>query len=146
MTAPFSEREQVVEVLNRLYTYTDARQWEALMKEVFAPEVWMDMTSLGASKAEALTAGRICDMWADGFKDLDAIHHQAGNYIIDIEGTQATAQAGSIATHYRKEATKGHTRTFVGTYDFKLEKLEGSWKITSFAYHLKYTEGNMDLE
>ena len=144
--ASFSEREQVVEVLNRLYAYTDARQWEALIKGVFAPEVWLDMTSLGAPKAETLTARQICEMWADGFKDLDAVHHQAGNYVIELHGKNATAQAGSIATHYRKEATKGHTRTFVGTYDFKLEKLDGSWRITSFVYHLKYTEGNMELK
>lgn len=146
MTSSFSEREQVVEVLNRLYAHTDARQWDALIDEVFAPEVWMDMTSLGAAQAETLTSRQICEMWDEGFKDLDAVHHQAGNYVIGINGSSATAEAGAIATHYRKAATKGHTRTFVGSYDFKFEKQQGSWRLTSFVYHLKYSEGNMALD
>ena len=140
-----SEREKVVEILNRLFYYTDHQLWENLKSEVFAETVTMDVTSLGAPKAETMTAQQICDAWKEGFKDLDAIHHQAGTFIIDIEGNSATAKAYAIASHYKKDASKGTTREFVGSYDFHLQKSDGGWKLDSFKFNLKYMGGNLDL-
>lgn len=141
----YTEREQIIELLNRLFYYTDHRIWDKLKSEVFAAEVFMDMTSLGAPSAEKWTAERICDEWAAGFKDLDAIHHQSGNYIVDIEGASADVKAYAIASHYKKEASNGTTREFVGSYDFHLTKENGSWKLDAFKFNLKYMSGNLDL-
>ena len=146
MMMAFSEREQVVEVLNRLFHYTDHRKWDGLVHEVFAEEVHMDMTSLGAPEAELMKAQEICDMWRAGFEGLDAIHHQPGGYMIDLNGDKAEAKCYAIASHYQAEATKGQTREFVGSYDFKLQKNATGWRITFMKYKLKYTRGNMTLE
>ena len=81
----FTEREQVVEILNRLFYYTDYQQWEALQQQVFSEMVFVDMTSLGAPHREYVTARELCLTWAKGFEGVNAIHHQAGNYIINIE-------------------------------------------------------------
>jgi hypothetical protein len=43
------------------------------------------MRSLGAEKIEIKTSKDICHTWSEGFKGIDAIHHQAGNYITTIE-------------------------------------------------------------
>ncbi|MBL6448254.1 nuclear transport factor 2 family protein [Fulvivirga sp. 29W222] len=141
----FTEREQVVETVNRLFYYTDFQQWEKLIKEVFAEEVILDMTSLGAPAIETLTGKQICEMWKEGFKELDAIHHQSGNYIIDIEGDIASVKAYAIASHYKKNATKGTTREFIGSYDFRLVKFKNNWKIDRFTFNLKYMTGNTEL-
>ncbi len=141
----FTEREQIVEIINRLFYYTDYQDWDKLKSEVLADEVQMDMTSLGAPGAEKWPAQRICDEWATGFKGLDAIHHQPGNFIIDINGASANVKAYAIASHYKKDATKGSTREFVGSYDFHLAKSDGGWKLDSFKFNLKYVSGNIDL-
>ena len=141
----YTEREQVVEVLNRLFYYTDYQLWNQLKEEVFADEVLLDMTSLGALKAEKMTAQQICDEWAKGFEGLDAIHHQAGNYIIDINGPSAEVKAYARATHYKKDTSNGSTREFVGSYDFTLNKTGGNWQLVSFRFNVKYMEGNLDL-
>ena len=143
---PSSTREEVVEILNRLFYYTDYRQWENLKSEVFADEVYMDMTSMGAEKAETLTSQVICDMWDAGFKELDAIHHQSGNYIINLHLETATAKAYSIASHYKESATQGKIREFVGSYDFHLIKTPKGWRIDQFTYNLKYVDGNVELK
>ena len=140
-----SEREKVVEVLNRLFYYTDHQLWENLKSEVFAEAVTMDVTSLGAPNVEKMSAQQICDAWKVGFKDLDAIHHQAGTYIINIEGNSASAKAYAIASHYRKDASNGNTREFVGSYDFHLQNSDSGWKLDSFKFNLKYMSGNLDL-
>jgi len=90
---PYSEREQIVEVLNCAFYYTDYQNWEGLTNEVFAEEVMLDMTSLGAPESQLRSAQGICEEWQEGFKDLDAVHHQTGNYIIDISEDHAKVTA-----------------------------------------------------
>lgn len=141
----FTEREQVVEVINRLFYYTDYQCWKNLINEVFAEKVVLDMTSLGAPKVETLTAQQICETWEKGFKGLDAIHHQAGNHIIEIKGNTADVKAYAIASHYKKNASKGTTREFVGSYDFRLIKSDHEWRIDRFRFNLKFMTGNVEL-
>ena len=141
----YTEREQIVEVLNRLFYYTDYQMWDELKAEVFADEITMDVTSLGALEVEKLSAQQVCDNWTAGFKGLDAVHHQPGNYIIDIDGTSANAKAYAIASHYKKDATNGFVREFVGSYDFHLNKGENGWRLDSFTFNLKYMVGNLDM-
>jgi hypothetical protein len=50
------------------------------------------------------------------------------------------------AYHYLPNASGRNTRTFVGSYDFQLEKDEGTWRIRSFKYNLKLMDGNLTLE
>ena len=141
----YSEREQIVEVLNRLFYYTDHQQWDDLKSEVLANEITMDVTSLGVPEVEKLSAQQVCDNWTAGFQGIDAIHHQPGNYIIDIDGDSAYAKAYAIASHYKKDAVNGQIREFVGSYDFHLTKGENGWRLDAFKFNLKYMAGNLDL-
>ena len=141
-----TDKFEITEIINRLFVFTDNRQWVELKSMVFAPEVDFDITSMGSDQATRLPSDQICRMWEEGFKGLDAIHHQAGNYLIDVNKKKATAVAYSIASHYKASATKGTTRTFVGSYDLHLVKMNMGWRIDGFTYHLKYTEGNLTLE
>ncbi len=85
-------------------------------------------------------------MWEEGFKELDAVNHLAGNYLVNLEsGDKATVFAYATATHFKEAATRGNTREFVGTYDLKLTRSENGWRIHSFIYHLKYATGNLEL-
>ena len=142
----FTEREQIVEVIGRLFYYTDEQDWEGLQSEVFATKVEMDMTSLGAPAVAEKTPSAIFDEWAAGFEGLDAMHHQSGNYLIDIDGNSAKAKVHAIASHYKKETTEGPIREFIGSYDFRFTKSEGAWKMNGFKFNLKYMAGNLELK
>ena len=142
----FTPREQIIEVVNRLFIYTDNQQWDHLKKEVFADEVYMDMSSLGGPKNH-MSSGDICEMWEEGFKDIDSVNHLGGNYLVDLhKADSASVLAYATATHYKENATKGKTREFVGTYNLELLRAENGWRITAFSYNLKYLNGNLDLE
>lgn len=141
-----TERESISEVLSRLYFYTDERQWDLLQTEVFTEQVLLDMTSLGAPKPQLRTAESICNEWRDNFKDLDAIHHQSGNYIIDVRGNSAQAKTYAIASHYKEDASEGKTRAFVGSYDIELENTNRGWRISALKFILKYIQGNIELK
>jgi len=146
MENQFTEREQIVETVNKLFVYTDNQEWTKLQEEVFTSNIELDMVSMGAEKAETVSSREICYRWEKAFEELDAIHHQAGNYIVKIHDDQADVYAYSIATHYREAAKKYKTREFVGSYDLHLTKSPFGWRINKFKYNLKYSSGNMTLE
>jgi phage gp36-like protein len=141
-----SKRDEVIEIVNKLFIYTDDRQWIKLLSEVFKEKVFFDMSSLGGEKGE-MQATAICDAWREGFQQIDAVHHQAGNYLVKFkeEETQAEVFCCAIAIHYKEDATKGQTREFVGSYDLRLVLTDYGWRIDIFRYNLKFITGNKAL-
>jgi hypothetical protein len=139
------ERTRIIDVLTRLFIGTDNRDWEAV-KHCFAPTVLFDMSSLGAGDPQDLSPDDIVAMWDAGLKPLDAIHHQVGNYLVDINGSRADAFCYGIASHYLQNKTGNNTRTFVGSYDVSLVKDDAQWRIRKFKFNLKYIDGNSNLE
>lgn len=139
------DKIELQELANKLFMYTDALDWARLLREVFAEDVWFDMNSAGGGAPKRLTAKEICAMWEKGFADLDAVHHQAGHYLIDVTGNEAVIFAYAVALHYKASATRGKTRTFVGSYDLKAIRQAQGWRLTQFKYNLKFIDGNAEL-
>ena len=143
-----SKRDEVIEIANKLFIYTDHQHWDKLLAEVFTKQVYFDMESAGAGKGRELSAQNICDTWKKGFEGIDAIHHQAGNYLVKFnsEEIEASVLCYAIAIHYKNEAAQGKTREFVGSYDFHMVLTDEGWRLNSFKYNLKYANGNIDLK
>jgi hypothetical protein len=143
-----SKREAVIEVVTKLFVYTDLRQWDKILKEVFADKVLFDMSSLGAGEPKELTARAICDMWKDGFVGIDHVHHQAGNFIVEFkeEDVEAVIFCYAIALHYKETATQGKTREFVGSYELHANFTDLGWRLDRFKYNIKYVKGNKELK
>lgn len=139
------DKIELQELANRLFMYTDAQDWEGLQREVFIEDVWFDMKSGGGGEPRQLKARDICALWQEGFSDLDSVHHQAGHYLVDVTGAEATIFGYAVALHYRGAATQGKTRTFVGSYDLKAVRAPQGWRLSSFKYNLKFIDGNAAL-
>jgi hypothetical protein len=140
-----TEKDRVIETVNRLFISTDNRDW-ARVKTLFASRVLFDMTSLAGGQPANITPQEIVDGWDRGLKALKAIHHQAGNFLVEVRGSEATAFCYGVAWHYLPNKTNRNTRTFVGSYDVHLVQQEGEWKIDRFKFNLKFIDGNPDLE
>ncbi len=138
-------KDRIIDTVNRLFINTDKRDW-AGVKALFASRVFFDMTSLAGGEPAVITPQEIVDGWAKGLKPLTAIHHQAGNYLVDIQVNVATVFCYGVAWHYLPNKTNRNTRTFVGSYDIHLQEDEGEWKIDRFRFNLKFIDGNKDLE
>ena len=139
------DQTKIIETINRLFIGTDNRDW-MLVRSCFAPRVLFDMSSLGAGEPKHLSPDDIVAAWETGLKPLKAIHHQAGNYLVEVNGTNAEAFCYGIATHYLPNKSNKNTRTFVGSYEFELQKNSGRWRIAKLKFNLKYIDGNPDLE
>jgi hypothetical protein len=138
-------KDAVLDTINRLFIGTDSRDW-AMVRDALAPRLQVDMTSLAGGQPAEMAGAALAAAWETGLKPVQAVHHQTGNYRVTVLGDQAEAFCYGTATHYRPTRSGRNVRTFVGSYDFRLARLETKWRITSFRFNLKYVDGNLELE
>jgi len=139
------EKDAVITTVNALFRKVDEKDWTAAA-ECLAPSVRLDMTSLSGGEPETATGAAVVDGWRESLEHLDEIHHQAGNYEVEVSGEEAAATCYGTAFHYLRNGTGRNTRSFVGTYDIHLTKHRGRWRIDELRYNLKFMDGNPDLE
>lgn len=140
-----AERAAVMDVITALFVETDNRNWPAVL-ECLAPRVQFDMSSLSGGEPTTIAADDIVAAWDRGLRPLQAVHHQVGNFRIRVDGGRATVACYGVAFHYVRTRSGRNTRTFVGSYDFDLEKQDRRWRITLFRFNLKFLDGNLELE
>ena len=139
------ERQEIIDTITTLFVATDQRDWAAV-EESLAPEVLFDMSSLTRAAPATLSREAIVAGWRRGLAPIQAVHHQAGNFRVAVDGDSARAFCYGIAFHYRPNRSGQNTRTFVGSYDFHLARSDGRWRIDQFRFHCKFVDGNLDLE
>lgn len=142
---PLFDKDRIIDTINRLFIATDNRDWQAV-RDCLADQVLLDMTSMAGGQPTQMTGDQVAAGWEQGLRPIEAVHHQAGNHLVDVQGNQATAFCYGIASHYRKTRSGRNTRVFVGSYDFHLLREGERWRIDRFRFNLKYVEGNTDLE
>ena len=137
------EKDRVIDLINQLFIATDKRDWPTV-RRCFAETVLFDMTSLTGDAPSRLTPAEIAAGWEEGLRPIEVVHHQAGNYRVDIRGDQATAFCYATASHHRSTGSGGNTRQFVGSYDLHLLRMDGRWQIDSFRFNLKFIDVGAD--
>jgi hypothetical protein len=140
------DKIELTELSNKLFMYCDAQLWQRMLDEVFSPTIRFDTSNAGGGPPAMLDAKAVCDIWKQGFIGLDSAHHQAGHYLITVRDDEADIFGYAVAFHYKKAATKGNTRSFVGSYDLKAIRTPDGWRFSQFKYNLKYIDGNTTLE
>ncbi len=138
-------RLAVEDVVVRTFVATDEQDW-ATLEQCFADPIVLDMTSMVGGEPASMTPAEVAAAWAEGFAPLDHVHHQIGNLRTEVDGDRATVHCYGVAFHHRTAATSGKTRVFVGTYTFDLGVAGDSWRIHRLAFHLKFIDGNLELE
>ncbi len=141
----FIDKENILDTVNKLFLYTDARNWNGLLEEVLAEDVLFDMSSLGAGEPATLKAIQITTMWEQGLKPLEAIHHQTGNFELTIGKAAADVFCYGTAHHYKKHPSGRNTRVFVGSYNLHLVQSSHGWRIDQFRFNCKFVDGNLQL-
>ncbi|HEU5310182.1 MAG TPA: nuclear transport factor 2 family protein [Candidatus Eisenbacteria bacterium] len=140
------ERLAVQDLAIRLFVATDRRDWP-VVEECFTDPLTLDMTSVAGGEPSSLRPSDVTRAWADGFQALDHVHHQAGNFQVELDGESARLHCYGVALHHRTRIqTAAKTRVFVGTYDMTLRRQQGRWKIAMLRFNLKFLDGNLELE
>lgn len=145
MSATPAEHLEIVDAITTLFVATDEKDW-ATVRACFADQVLFDMSSLSGTPASNVAADTIVEGWKQGLEPIEAIHHQAGNFRVAVEGNEADVFCYGIAYHYRPNVSGKNTRVFVGTYDFHLVCAWGRWLIERMRFNVKFVDGNLELE
>lgn len=148
-TSNLIAREEVISCITELFLATDRKDWSGV-EQCFAPQVLFDMSSVGAGPATVVRPSDIAAGWRRGLDPIEHVHHQAGNFVVQVTGERADAFCYGIAYHFRARNDGRNTRVFVGSYDFALVRETGSsglpWRIASMRFSLKFVDGNAALE
>jgi len=132
------DRTRVIETVDRLFVLTDQRDWEGLT-QLFGERVAYDMTSLAGGEPAELPADAIVASWREALTPVAAVHHQSGNHLVTIDGDRAEVFCYATATHHQPGQEKRLT-TYVGSYDFTLDRAGSGWLIVGFRFNKKYVE------
>src|SRR5215510_8641425 len=122
MVAPtdyLATRLAVEDTVTRMFVATDERDWPTL-EGCFTDPFTLDMSSMTGGAPGTLSPKQVANAWAEGFKPLDHVHHQVGNFRTLVSSTQASVSCYGIALHHRARAAAVKTRLFVGTYELLL--------------------------
>ncbi len=139
-------RREVEDAVIRMFVATDERDWPTV-ESCFTEPFILDMTSMIGGSPVTMTPRQVANAWAEGFKTLDHIHHQVGNFQTAVDGQLATVRCYGIAFHYRSAiAAAIKSRTFVGTYEIDLSAHSDRWRINRLTFKLKFIDGNLELE
>ena len=140
-----TEKDSVIDAVNRLFIATDNRNWKEV-ESLFTQNVLFDMESVTGGQPSVITRREIVDGWVRGLKALKAVHHQSGNFLVDMTANEADVFCYGTAWHYLPNKSNRNTRVFVGSYDIHLVRKEAEWRIDRFKYNLKFIDGNVELE
>ena len=139
------EKDRILDVVNELFVGTDERDW-GRVASALAPRVHFDVRSMTGAAPETLEAAAIIAAWQEGLRPLKAVHHQTGNFRVQVAGGEADVFCYATASHYLPNRSGRNSRVFVGSYELHLTRQAGAWRIDRFRFQLKYIDGNLDLE
>lgn len=138
------QKYQIIEKVNQLFIETDNKNWNAV-SGIFAENVLFDMSSMTGVTPTKIASGEIVSAWEKGLKEIEHLHHQVGNFIINYKGNEAEVFCYGIAYHYKPVLSGMNVRTFVGSYNIHLIKNNEEWEIDAFKFNLKFIDGNKKL-
>ncbi|WP_412984613.1 nuclear transport factor 2 family protein [Pontimicrobium sp. IMCC45349] len=137
------DKLNIQETISKMFINSDNQNWTEVEAQ-FAPKVTLDYSSMTGNLAEKVSPTDITTGWKTILPGFTYTHHQIGNFITKINGNKANSFCYGTATHYLED-DNGNVWTVVGSYDFDLEKVDDSWKITSMTFNYKYQNGNSKL-
>ncbi len=139
-------RKEVEDAVIRMFVATDERDWPTV-ESCFTDPFTLDMTSMVGGSPLTMTPRQVANAWAEGFRTLDRIHHQVGNFQTTVNNQLATVRCYGVAFHYRAAISAAiKSRTFVGTYEIELSAQPDRWLISRLTFKLKFIDGNLELE
>ena len=135
------DRQAVINLLIQYATALDTKNW-ALLEQCFLPDAVADYGE-DAGRHEGYPAiEETVRFFLDG---LDSSQHLLGNYVVEIEGDDATSTCYLHAQHYLEDTKGGDTYTVGGTYEDELVRTNEGWRIKHRKLVTTWVEGNPGL-
>ena len=126
--------------LEAMAVLADQNRYAAL-EELFADQVTVDYTSLFGGTAAPIAVKKLMTQWATFLPGFEVTRHNLSDIKVSAGKTSAVASANVRAEHY----VEGLFWEITGTYDYKLIKDNGIWKIAGLTLNFKKETGTRDV-
>lgn len=128
-------KSEITHAINLFLVKLDQKKFDEVEK-AFTKDA-TNTAYFGGQPSETKTAHSIVEGWKQNLTPVQAVHHQTGNFLVDVKGTKATATFYGIASWYRPENPNPVT-WFVGDYECDMVKISNEWKIAKLRYNNKF--------
>lgn len=143
MNTPVDPLESVRAVITGLVHRTDAKRWAAL-RELFAPQVTTDYTSLFGGTPQTQASEALVESWRGALAHVTT-QHLLGPIHVRLEGDSATATCHVRAMHFAKGASGGEHWEVLGHYVFALGRSPDGFRIQHMTLQTLLQIGNRNL-
>lgn len=134
------EGSKIIQAVNNLFKSVDDRDWE-YMQTLFADNVLLDYTSMVGGEPAVQTPLEIKEAWASFMPGFDSTQHHISEFRVKLHGHEADVHYIGNADHFIGD----EVWTISGSYDTKLEKIDGNWLITYLKLNYDKQSGNLYL-
>jgi len=136
------DRAALIELSNRLDETVDAKAWpeaRALFVDTIA-------FAFGENTVDAMPADDLVGMWEEYLYEGKSSFHLRGGHVVTFSGrNDATVTSKGYAWNRVEGLDGGDLWEVWGDYVYKMERVEGTWKITSFNFQPLHERGNPDV-
>jgi hypothetical protein len=152
-----ADRAAITDTVTRFGWCLDRRDWDGL-KTLFTEVVHTDYTALwGGEPQEAdvdsLLATDKQGSWRRTMDGLESTQHLITNILVDVDGNgdgdgngdTATATANVVGVHRLTNPHGSPLWTVGGTYEFRLVRTPGGWRIRAVAQGITWVDGNQQV-
>jgi hypothetical protein len=136
--------EAVRELVVRMGTLADARDWSAL-EQLFTDPVRADWSALSGVPAADVHPSELVDGWRQGLSGLEATHHLIANQQVEVDGDSAHARAYVHAAHRLANAQGDPLWVVAGHYEHRLVRLDAGWRIAAATFRPTWGWGNQQV-
>ncbi|SDG60261.1 SnoaL-like domain-containing protein [Dyadobacter soli] len=133
-------KQEIIRQIERLFSGTDARDWR-VVEATFSEKVLLDYSSMTGLPAAVLTREEIIRQWSAFLPGFDSTKHQLGGFQMEFGENSAIVHLDGKADHYLND----RIWSVEGTYDVKVEFMNGDWLICEFKFNFLNQSGDTDL-
>ena len=129
---------RLIEIADAIDRAVDAKEW-ALTRSFFAEDI--RVTFPGAENAP-MRADELVGTWQTNLYSEKSSFHLRGNHMVEIEGDTAIVRSTGYAWNKLDGFEGGDLWEVWGNYEHGFARLNGDWKVTSFAFAPVHQRGN----
>jgi SnoaL-like domain len=125
------DEARVIQLVSSIPLAVDLANY-ALAEAAFAPSIVIDYTSLWGGEPQKTTPAELMTGWRGIVPGFDATLHELSDLKAKVHGDRATATAFVDGRHWIGDKLWRP----VGDYHWTLERLGGTWKVTSMTFNM----------
>ena len=138
------DHRAILDTVHTVAWAADHKDW-ATAEAQFVEWPFIDYSSLSGQPGAAVEASELVAGWAAFLGEHVVSQHLVTGHQLRVEGETVVVTSNVMAWHAPAAAPHGPAWTVYGTYDQRLQSIDGAWKVIAMTLHLLRQTGDPAL-